>query len=401
MLSPLILPTDPSELKEMASFWDGACFHKVDLSQGKGSYKEEIIDGQSIYFAAPHIDCYGHALLDGVLHFYSLLKHNNLLESRLNLIVEASSPEANLSFSRRVRRWLRQILSPQRSASANILQLLKSLFKIDKVIFLKTGEAKIFSHLLVHQWTPCHSDKRKYFSFYTAFPESFKYIHELRALGMHDNAVYQELSKENHILDQFVEFILKKYKIDRQMIKNRVLVTRRTFRRKFLNEEEFVGALRKQGYHVAVVEFEKMSLEEQIVQTIQAEYVIGTYGSNLVNCIFLKPEAKVVIIYSKYAKYFWSRRYCIIHSAFLSRRVKLIEYDKAEDDDRDQFTAFIEQPGYFYKEGNKIKLRDEKKNLEDIIKFPQPGMYELLNVNIHVDSDSLLELMTVRDRLRR
>jgi hypothetical protein len=177
------------------------------------------------------------------------------------------------------------------------------------------------------------------------------------------------------------------------MIKNRVLIAFRPYSRKIVNLQELTHALKKSGYEVVVTDFEKIPIRQQIIETMKSEYLIGTYGSNLVNAIFLTPQASVVVLWHKYAKYFWSRRYCVIHSAFLSMGVKLIEYDQPNYDKRNSYTEGIHVPAYFYRAGNRNILRREKINLDAMIHYPLPAMYEITSVDLYIEPHEVIQLL--------
>lgn len=368
----LLLSFEP--MQEIAAYWDGQVFQPCDLHNGK---KGIVIEEKSLFFATPHHGCYGHAMLDGVLPLYSILKKHNLLNEPINLIVKTDSG-----------------LKTQ-SSFINTIQLIQDVFHFNKIIFLDPskgtkGKNRIyFKHLIKNESTPLPNQEFLYSSFYREFPQSFNYIYELKKLGFEDNIIFKGIPCENTI-DEFVSLVKNTYKLDLPMKQNRILIPDRKFARKILNQSALVDSLRKNGYEVVVVDFEKLSIKEQIAEVMQAEYFIGTYGSNLTNAIFLHPDANVVVLWHKYAKYFWSRRYCVIHSAFLSRGVKLIEFDKPEYDHRDVYSEHIHVPEYFYSFNKMNILRPEKMNMDAIIAYPLPAMYELLNVDLYIEPSDLI-----------
>ncbi|MGC1878449.1 MAG: glycosyltransferase family 61 protein [Rhabdochlamydiaceae bacterium] len=366
-----------SEFKEVPAYWDGKNFHQLNAQQIALSHP--TLQESTLYFAVGvgGITCYGHGLLDGVLPLYVMLKEHDLLNTRLNLLIRAPiSTQTNATF-------------------CNILQLLKDVFHFNQIIVINSGTAPLFiEKLIVHDSVPFSGIQPSSFSFYKTYPESYEYIKALQKLGFQENVVFQDTETQDNIVKDFVNFVLKAYNIDLPLVKNRVLLAFRPYSRQILNLDELSSALKNQGYQVAVVDFEKLSIKQQIIETIQSEYLMGTYGSNLVNAIFLKPEANVVVLWHKYAKYFWPRRYCIIHSAFLSTGVRLIEYDKFEYDERDVYQESIHVPEYFYRERKKMnRLRVSKLNMDDILKYPLPGMYEILNVDLYIDPNEIIYLL--------
>jgi hypothetical protein len=366
---------------QVTAYWNGQVFQTCEASQIPAN--EPCLDELTIYFAAPHIACYGHALLDGSFHLYSILKKYNLLEKPINLLIHVNS----------------DIL--KNPTFQNILIFLKEVFCFNKIIFLNTdnkSQQLFFKRLMVNDYVPFADAPFKFFSFYEALPESQEYLQILKQFGMRDNIVYQDKEVGLNLLKEYVDFICKAYQIDLPMIKNRLLITYRPTSRTIINIKMLEQSLKKEGYNVVILDFEKIPIKQQIIETVQSEYLLGTYGSNLTNAIFLKPEAHVVILWHKYAKYYWSRKYCIIHSAFLSKGVKLVEYDKPNYDDRDVYTNQVYFSDYFYKRWGKIFLRPEKANMEALTSYPV-SMYEITNVNLYIDPQDLIKTMKNANKL--
>jgi hypothetical protein len=364
-----------STFKETPAYWDGKNFHQLNAQQIALSHP--TLKESTLYFAVNYMACYGHGLLDGVLPLYAMLKEHDLLNTPLNLLIQTpASMQTNPTF-------------------CNILQLLKDVFHFKQIIVINSGTAPLFiEKLIVHDSVPFSGTQTSFFSFYKTYPESFEYIKTFQKLGFQENVVFQDTETQDNIVKDFVNFVLRAYDIDLPLVKNRVLLAFRPYSRRILNLDELSQALKNQGYQVAIVDFEKLPIKQQIIETIQSEYLIGTYGSNLVNAVFLKPKANVVVLWHKYAKYFWSRRYCIIHSAFLSTGVRLIEYDKFEYDDRDVYEESIHVPEYFYRERKKMnRLRVSKLNMDAIVKYPLPAMYEILNVDLYIDPNEIIYLL--------
>lgn len=362
--------------KELSVFWDGSNFRECNLRQL--NQNETLITGYSIYFAANHITCYGHALLDGVFPFYSLLKHHSLLNTPINIIIETNSHiERNLTFQ-------------------NIIQLIKDIFQIRQVIYLnkeKGVKPLYFEKLTISEHVPLLGTHPRFYSFYQACPVSFDYIHALKKFGLADNVIFQDTNTGDNLVKEFVNYIKAAYKIDLPMVKNRILITHRAHCRRILNLPDLINTLKTKGYNPVIVDFEKMPIRQQIIETIQSEYLMGTYGSNLVNAIFLRPQASVVVLWHKYAKYFWSRKYCIIHSAFLSVGAKLIEYDQPNYNRQNHYPEGIHVPDFFYRASAMNVLRPEKTSLEAMLKYPLPAMYEITNVDLYIDPDGVIKVL--------
>ncbi|MBM3195443.1 MAG: glycosyltransferase family 61 protein [Chlamydiae bacterium] len=363
-------------LPEGSAYWNGSYFVKKEIRHQK---HVRTIDGDTVYFYSHHFQFYGHGLLDAILPFYKILKENNLLNRKINIILETSSNFEN-------------------NAKFNLFQLIKQLFQVKEIIWLhEKNKKKTFfvRNMIFHQGVP---EEKPYngndltFAFYSACPDSWNYIYDLKKIGFQRDVVYKGQQLKDNIVADFVNYIKEKYGINHSMIKNRVLFVKRGHPQKIKNDSEIISFLRSRGYDVSVVQFEKMDLKDQIIAASESEYFVGVYGSNLVNAIFLHPDAKVMVIWPDYAKYFWSRKYCIIHSAFLSLGLTLIEFDKP-DDPRDVYTFDNLQPDYFYRQGKKVIMREEKKNLESILLYPLSASFELRTVDMFIEPYDFLAHM--------
>ena len=349
------------------AYWSRGKF--FDRDKKHVSSKTQVITDKTIFFEFNFVSCYGHALLDGLVPLYAMLKAENLLDKSVSIAIRVPSDQMDIPTTR------------------NILQLVKDVFPFKNIYILNGKKKFYFEQIVVDEY------KKKYAGFYKTFPESHNYIKQLKDFGIQENIVFQDVQVKNNIMKEFVRYVAAAYKIKAEMVSNRVLIAKRKSNRKIANLGELARHLKGRGYDVKVVDFEAIPIREQIVQTMQAQYFIGTYGSNLVNAIFLHPEASVVILWHKYAKYFWSRKYCIIHSAFLATGVKLIEFDKPDYDLRDFYTSEINDPNFFYRKGSQIFLKPEKTSLEEILTYPLPAMYELTCVDLYIEPVELLQLL--------
>ncbi len=356
----------------VSSCWDGQRFLEVSDAK-KIKRKSREISDLAIYFSANHVTCYGHALLDGVFPLYCLLKEYHLLDQPIVLLINADKyTQKNKTF-------------------INIINLIKDVFKKMEVRVLEKGD--LVKNLVVDEYVPFANNSFRYLSFYHSFPESFKYITSLKNVGFCDNYVFRDSNNDANIFREFVDVIKSVYKIDLPLKENRILIANRPFSRRIVNLDDLVSKMREHGYDVVVSDFEQLSVRDQIIETVKSKYLLGTYGSNLVNAVFLQPEASVVVLWHKYAKYFWSRRYCIIHSSFLSVGVKLIEYDKPQYDSRDIYMENVHVPDYFYRLNNMNVLREEKINMDAIVNYPIPAMYEITNVDLYIDPVDLIKCL--------
>jgi hypothetical protein len=356
------------------ALWNGSYFKKKGFPPKQ---PDEIIEGDTVYFYGLHMHCYGHGLLDGILPFYKTLKEYDLLDHPLNIVIETK-------------------VDYHTPALANLFALIRDLFQVKKLIWLSPATKNrrlFFQNLIFYEGVPTNGpylDHRRIFSFYRVYPNGWKCIHDLKEIGLRKDIVYKSEDLGTNLVTEFVQFIKDKYAIDLPMIKNRVLYAKRESPQRIINDHAVIKLLSDSGYEVKVCKFENMSIKDQIIETIQSEYFVGVYGSNLVNAVFLHPEAKVMIIWPEYAKYFWSRKRCIVHSAFLAVGVTLLEYDKP-DHQLDVYTAKKINPDYFYRVGNKLKLKENKRNLPAILTYPGPCSFELRRADLYVDPQDFID----------
>jgi hypothetical protein len=363
-------------IEEITAYWDGESFSTKDLVPLR--LKTRMIEGRSVFFHVNLLACYGHVFLDGVIPLYKMLKSYDLLDQPINLLIAPTTREKTSQ------------------TFLNVVQFLKDLFPQAKIILLSRSlfnNPLQINHLVVNERLPLDHTPTRYFAFYDACPEAWKHIDRLRELGICDNISYKEDSPDDNLVKEFVQLVKNTYHLQAPIQKNRVLISYRPTSRKILNLEELLKALRQHGYEPRCVDFETMSIKDQADETMQAEFLIGTYGSHLVNALFLHSDANVVVLWHKYAKYFWSRKYCVIHSAFLSTGVRLIEIDKPYYDPRDKYNRAIEVPEYFFRSNGMNILDENKVNMDAFMAYPLAGMYELLDVDMHIDPQNLIEVL--------
>lgn len=197
-------------------------------------------------------------------------------------------------------------------------------------------------------------------------------------------------------MNSFVEHCIKTYNLEDISVQHGlVTLAGRTFCRKIKNLSDIGNSLKQQGYTVETIFFENLSFKDQIKQMLRTEILISSYGSNVTNGIFLHPNSKFIVCWPYDAKCFWSRKYCILHSAILCRGMTIYEFDKDHYDQTDTYTQLFNMLGpesYFYRDGNVLRLRDEKKNYQGVMDYPQPASYDLLNVDLTVDINRFKDL---------
>jgi len=364
-------------IQKGAAFWDGQSLNLLPDPPNHLLIKQasRTIDGITIFFKPIHPDCYGHSLLDGCFTLYTLLREHNLLEN----------PSLTLLFIFD-KKW------QSNKTLLNSIQLIKDIFCFREIIFSDNStpleKPIFFENLIANDW--------QMNGFFVSYPESYNFMYKLQKFGFSENLVFQDKQNKPNIVHDFVNFILKAYKIkknDLHLIKNRLILPIRKNNRIILNLMDLEISLRKNGYDVVQIDFESLPIKEQIIEVMQSEYFLGSYGSNLTNAIFLHPSAKVVVLWPKHAKYFISRTWDILYSAFLSIGVTLIEYDKPEYDQRDQYIQSGPFPtDWFYREGYVLKL-NPKITLDDIVQRPHPLLKQLFMVNIFIDPDDLIKVL--------
>src|SRR5579862_1777594 len=371
-------------VQKSAALWDGQSLNLLPNRPHNHQITQttRTVDGTTIFFKPIHPYCYGHSLLDGCFTLFTLLRENNLLEnpSITLLFVFDKKFETN-------------------KALLNFVQLIKDIFCFKEIIFSDDSTSLeqpiFFENLIVNNWQAN--------GFYVTYPEAYNFMHKLQEFGFTENLIFQDKHNKPNIVHDFVNFILKSYKInpnDFPLIKNRMVLPIRRNNRMILNLVDLETSLKNNGYDVVPIDFESLTIKEQIIEVIQSEYILGTYGSNLTNAIFLHPSAKVVVLWPKHGKYFISRTWDIIYSAFLSVGVTLIEYDKPEYDQRDQYTDPTPYPrDWFYREENVSKL-NPRITINDIIHRPHPLLFHLFMANIFIDPDDLIELLKFATKLK-
>jgi hypothetical protein len=364
-------------IQKGAAFWNGQSLNLLPHHPRRHLIKQagRIVSGTTIFFKPIHPYCYGHHLLDGCFTLYTLLREHNLLED----------PSITLLFVFD-KKW------QSNKTLLNCIQLIKDIFCFKEIIFSDDStllEKPIFFETLIENNWQANG-------FFASYPESYNFMYKLQEFGFSENLIFQDKQNKTNVVHDFVNFILNGYKIDPNelhLIKNRLILSIRKNNRMILNLMDLDMSLRKNGYDVVQIDFESLPIREQIIEVVQSEYFLGTYGSNLTNAIFLQPSAKVVVLWPKHGKYFISRTWDIIYSAFLSVGVTLIEYDKPEYDQRDQYTDPSPYPtDWFYREENVLKL-DPSITLDEIVQRPHPLLFHLFLVDIFIDPDDLISCL--------
>jgi len=70
----------------ISAYWQGSCFVQ-QCTRPLISRQIRVIEGDTVYFHAEYVACYGHALLDALIPFYQILKENDLLETPINIVL--------------------------------------------------------------------------------------------------------------------------------------------------------------------------------------------------------------------------------------------------------------------------------------------------------------------------
>ncbi len=378
-LSHLGVEPGRMRVKQGPAFWNGRqlCFCKEKQLVRAVNQSSLYIQDLTVFFKPVHPSCHGHALLDGCFTLYKILQEHQLLKNKsvILFLVAGDTEQKTKSFQ-------------------NILEIIKTIFHFKKVIVTNlkaaTDEYSVyFENIIYNNWDD--------YGFFSAYRESFQYMYKLREYGLRENIIFKNESHSRNIVNDFVDFFCKGYAInplDWPIKPNRMILTSRKNNRKILNLNELEAALKEEGYDIVTIDFASLSIKEQIIEVLQSEYFVGTYGSNLTNALFLQPSAKLVVLWPKHGKFFISRTWDIIYSAFLSKgNMTLIEYDKPDYDQRDEYTDTAPYPAdWFIKEGNVLKL-NPKITLTDIVKRPHPLLYHLMMVNVYIDPKDLIKVL--------
>lgn len=217
-----------------------------------------------------------------------------------------------------------------------------------------------------------------------------RYNKILRNFRLQENVVYQDTSVNNPPVEQFLQFIRASLEIQDTPIENHIVwLSRKKVDHHILNEDAIIARLKQDGYSVRKIEYYEMQIADQVREMARAEYVISAYGSNMANAMFLDKNAKVILIWPKYAKLTCSRKKCMIHESFLSRGVTLAEYDKPYHESDTYYLGEVNSE-YFYVDRNVLKVRKKYINLDELDNIPFKDIKRLREVNMYIDEDHFM-----------
>lgn len=108
--------------------------------------------------------------------------------------------------------------------------------------------------------------------------------------GFHQNPI------TSHYVSQKLITAAQAKNIDTTHFAKRIFISRKDApKRKILNEDEIFKLFEPKGF--VRYELSKMSVAEQIMLFHNAEIVVGEHGAGLTNCLFCKPQTKVIEIF--------------------------------------------------------------------------------------------------------
>lgn len=331
---------------------------------GKSVYSTPVA-----YMPVSYFDCWGEFMLDGVYPFYCLLKDSDLLGRKFTIVCKESSRVY-------IHSW------------GKICQLLQTLF--NPVEIFQTGHLSytvfptVYRCKDVESLSFFHTDERG-----RQIQSNLKL--RFKEFGVVDNEILSAGQHTSSQLQSFIAYVVEKYgESATQPVDRLMTITERRGTRRIMNTDEIKKIFIEQGYLVEVVDFGTMSVKQQISQMRRSQYLLGNYGSNLLNGIFLPrnltEDVGVIVCWPPDSKIFFSRRYSIIHSAIIALGISVYEVDKTSYEARDTYARLnIPDPsGYTYREGTAVKLHDKYRNHDSIMADPLPAHYDLLDVNFNV-----------------
>jgi len=303
--------------------------------------------------------CYGHAILDNLYPLFLHLKKLNFPNANVTMIQDARSE---------MPAYVPQILTFLNcSASKNIVS--KDDVKPKNQIGFIAHDAKC--QALQSQVCKMYQDNGN----------------QLNVAFVADDSI------RSPELAEYVNMFTKHYDHVKQ---ERLVTISLRYDRKITNLDVLCRIIEKYGYAVEMIDFSTMSIEKQIIQMRRTQILIGSYGSNLVNGIFLPINSKVIVCWpNPDVKQFWPRRHCVIHQSILLLGHVICELDKTYYDQKDDYNHLShhhwQNDGDIIRDGNVLKLNPSKNNVNTVVNYP--GMnYHLLQVNFTVDPEQFTHL---------
>jgi len=282
-----------------------------------------------------------------------------------------------------------------------VAAFLKEIFNIKQVVVLhKRDLIAVTSSSIVTkqcQYKCDHILPASYFSFSNLCRGLPDYQKKLKQAGYSGTFLFADQSNPVNIVTKFVDHVLNIYNINEVNYprnENLVLISnRKNSPRVIKNLEELEIALVDKGFDVRTVDFNQMSVKEQIIEVFQSRYFMGAAGSNMTNALFLPPGSQAVFVYPKHARLRYKSG-DIITSAILLSGVQLIEYEKPYYDERDIYLGKDqgERCNIFDYSGNIVKLKPQYVRF-DITDQRRQELGILYNIDFYLDPEDVVDAL--------
>ena len=216
-------------------------------------------------------DNYGHFTHDNLVHLFSMLKEQNLLNSK------------NILY-----------LNPKLYKWNFVLQHLDINIKYEKC-----NNPDIILNNPLNIFRKYELDKRPSFNW------SFKYIEKIleKNISLEINNACKVFLRTENYKDDIADYYTKKLKININKNSKNVLIIHRDplkDRRCIINDTEFYNQIKNYfdniGYKVHIVNFSEMSFEEQITYINKCSIIIGYFGAGFSNTLYSKNNPYVIEI---------------------------------------------------------------------------------------------------------
>jgi hypothetical protein len=256
---------DRSFAQFAATFPLGAPIAHISLSRHVS--REEQMRAPVLFFEGIHLDCYGHALLDNIFSLYLHLSAHGLLECPIVVIFADRAPVTD-------------------EAKLAVAQLLHAV----------SGTA--YQGWLAH---PRPADAQPPALRYTLASAADPVVGAVLRDMANDTLPYvadqrYASARRSPLLRGFIDRILGRMGLTRIAAEPRlVTLALRLENRRILNHRELAEFLAGRGYAVEEGVMTRLTLREQALQARRSAVLLGPYGSNLANAVFMRPGTAVVV----------------------------------------------------------------------------------------------------------
>jgi hypothetical protein len=252
-----------------------------------------------------HAGNYSHLLLDSLYTLFLELRRENLMATPICLTLTHYGEAKDVTMS-----WVTDIVSCYCNLAA---------IRLNSIETSKTNLPSLFSSDKICD-TICKTLRAR-------FKENV----------LNENLATELLSDD---LADFVNRIVREYDLEETKQDPRLVTICNEKNREILNRDEIIDILKGAGFNVETVAFDVLSHREQVKQMRRSRYILGSYGSDLVNAIFLpqnstKTSGVIICWPNPDVKQIWSS--CIIHCAILAMGHVVHELDKGFYDQQDTY----------------------------------------------------------------